>query len=118
MDRTTIQKILDGRFFDEGLKTYFGWQESNIQLDEYLIFYFGGGTDTEYSDNTPLISDKNVSIFYYSIDKEKLDKRSKEVAFLMRENNFSVLDSGSDIPADIGADIWGVAMEFYYENVE
>lgn len=116
MDRKKIQELLDNYFYDKGLKSYHGRKELNVDDLEYIIFMLSNGNDSNFADNFPLNSGKYVDIKYYTKEQNLLDKRNKEIVQLMRENGFSVIDNGTDIPAELDADIWGISMEFYYES--
>lgn len=117
MDRKKVQKILDDYFYNIGINCYFSREKSTKKENEYIVFYLSNGTDDEFSDNNVLIKSKNIYINYYSIDVNNLDKRSKEIVSLMRNNGFNVIDDGTDIPSEINADIWGISMEFSYESI-
>lgn len=97
MIRDLIQSALDTALYPD---VSVHWQrKAGPDVDEYVVYTFGGDSNEEHADDVPLIKAGSITVRYY-YRAEKLDTHAGRQAVISRENTIdtALKGAGFDLP--------------------
>lgn len=106
--RNEVQLKLDTKFSPQNISVDLGENENGAS--KYVTYKINKRNDVDFADNKPIIEETNIIVKCYSTKKSDLEVMADDVIDALKD--YECLDKGSDIPAEINADIFGIELEF------
>lgn len=106
--RQEVQLKLDTKFGPQNISVDLG--ENTNGANKYVVYEIIRRNNSDFADNKAIIEETNIIVRCYSTKKSDLEGMADDVIDALKD--YECLDKGSDIPAEIGADIFGIELEF------